>query len=60
MLNIHICTYFDTFNCKETTCVSPRNVTIDRGNKIEIKVVFNDSNLKRDFFLDVYTILNRI
>ena len=42
MLNIHICTYCDTFLCTETTCVSHVNGKGDRGNERKIHAVLNN------------------
>ena len=47
MLDSHICTHFDTFHCKQTTCVLHVNVKTDGATKNEIQAIFN--NKKKEF-----------
>ena len=56
VLFIHICTYCDTFLCKETTCVSHVNGKSDIGYEKKIPAVLN--NRKKWFFLNVLLLDN--
>ena len=42
MLNIHICTHYDTFLSKKITCMSHVNGKGDRGYEREIQAVLNN------------------